>query len=190
MMGIDDFGLSVLASWFANKAEKVFTPKPKAAEENNQPPERESNQSLSVSPRIKRFKTFDPWCDLDAILKTVRDPLISILIEDEPSTHYRLPSMVVESRATREWFVFYRGRMSFEGDGGGIRNSRDILAQVKSAGAAIGVWVVPKDTLDELDDGYVLWPSIRDEAIPLLAVIADEYSWHEIEQNVAKYLKP
>lgn len=185
-MGVDDFGLSVLASWIANKADTFFNPRPK---EQEAPPPVSHDEEM-MAERVRRFKTFDAWKDLDAILKTVRDPLISILIEDKPSTFYRLPSMVLESKATGEWFVFSRGRMSFEGSGGGIRNTRDILAQIKTTGAFVGVWVVPQNKLNDLDNGYELWPAIRTQAVPLLAVIAGEHSWAEIERNVSKYLNP
>lgn len=189
MMGFDDFGLSVLASWLANKVDVFTKPTGQSLQQNDQKKIDDANDNPEIK-RTRRFKTFDAWNDLGKILKTVRDPLISILIEDEPSTHYRLPSMVLESRATGEWYVFSRGRMSFEGDGGGIRNSRDILDQVRTAGAAVGVWVVPQGKLDDLDNGYQIWSVIRDQAVPLLAVIADKHSWIEIEENVTKYAKP
>lgn len=155
---------------------------------NTPPPLHTTAEAEPKDVRRPKFKTFDAWNDLSKLLKVVKDPLISILIEDEPSTHYRLPSLVLESRVTGEWFVFYRGRMSFEGSGGGIRNSRDILDQVKAAGAAVGVWVVPQNLLNDLDNGYALWPAIRHMAVPLLAIVAQDHSWSEIESNVAKYL--
>lgn len=190
-MGLGDFGLSVFASWLANRLDGFLgkqgnhgsEPEPAAPNVGSQPDDAEKIL------RLRKFNTFDAWQDLPKLLKVVKDPVISILIEDEPSTHYRLPSMVLESRATGEWYVFSRGRMSFEGDGGGIRNTRDILDQVKSAGATVGVWVVPQERLDELDSGYEVWANVRPHAVPLLAVISRNHSWSEIERNVSKYLE-
>lgn len=189
-MGFDEFGLSVLASLLANKLGIFSKLKP------NLPLQHATETLDTTSPgdvqehRVRRFKAFDAWTHFPNFLKTVREPLISILIEDQPSSHYRLPSMVLESKATGEWYVFSRGRMSFEGSGGGIRNSRNILELVKSAGAPVGVWVIPQNLLNDLDNGYALWPEVRSSAVPLLAVVAGEHSWFEIESNVAELLAP
>jgi hypothetical protein len=189
MMGLGDFGLSVLASWFANRLEY----RPKSATQN-------AGESSPIDPdkpavaapeqsRTVKFQTFDAWTDLSKLLSAVKDPLISVLIEDEPSTFYRLASLVLESRVTGEWFVFTRGRMSFQGSGGGLRNSRDILEQVKQAGAPVGVWILPQALMSALDNGYETWGAIKPHAIPLLARVAKDYSWSEIERNVSEQLK-
>jgi hypothetical protein len=186
MMGFDDFGLGVLASMLANKLDRLFKPADHE-QPTSQTPELPSPAPTSI-PRKPKFRTFDAWNDLSPLLATVKDPLLSVLIEDAPSTHYRLASLVLESRTTGEWFVFSRGRMSFEGTGGGLRNSRDILANVRLAGVAVGVWVLPQSTLNDLDNGYELWPAVRTHAVPLLAVIRSDYSWSEIEENVKSFV--
>ncbi len=191
MMSFEDFGLGVLASLLASKIDNVFkssekTTKPSDIDESLKTTLKLNIQSSVSDSRSPKFKTFDAWTELSALLAKIEDPVISVLIEDQPSTHYRLASLVLESRATGEWYVFPRGRISFEGNGGGIRNSRDILTQVKSAGASIGVWVLQQNLLNELDNGYELWPSVRHQAIPLLAAIRNNYSWLEIEENVKK----
>lgn len=156
MMGIGDFGLGVLASLFANKIDSFLKPM------KRQPPhlQPEITHSHSIfsppAPSKRKFKTFDAWNDMEKLLKVVNTPLISILIENEPSTNYRLPSMILESKATGEWFVFSRGRMAFEGMGGGLINSHDIISKIKSANIPIGVWVVERAILDDLDNGRQL----------------------------------
>ena len=204
MMGLDDFGLSVLASLLANKLEYLAQLLNGSAGKGGDDEARKDGEAdskhcraiefpgdMDSTPlRTIKFKTFDAWNDLSKLLAAVKDPVISVLIEDEPTTHYRLPSLVLESRSTGEWFVFSRGRMSFEGSGGGIRNSRDILDQVKLTGAAIGVWVLPQRLMSELDSGYETWANIKPHAIPLLARAAQDYSWAEIERNVFKQLQP
>lgn len=194
MMGWDDFGLSVLASVFANKIDSLSKLKnllnPRDAREDvattsDEPPELTQDDDL---PRM--FKTFDIANDLDTLLKVVKDPLISILIEDQPSTHYRLPSIVLESMITREWYVFYRGRMSFEGNGGGLRNSEAILDRLRAANVPVGVWVLDQRVLDRLDRGRELWPAIRSRAVPFLAALSGDYSWDEIARNVTKLTDP
>lgn len=188
-MGLDDFGLSVLASILANKLDFGAKPRdvPTAGLESDKEPAAETKEP--VRKHAVKFKTFDAWNDLSKLLEVVKEPLISILIEDEPSTHYRLPGLVLESRITGEWFVFSRGRMSFEGDGGGLRNSQAILDQVKAAEAAVGVWILPQAQLDMLDNGYETWANVKLHAVPLLARVAHDYSWSEIERNVSKQLQ-
>lgn len=187
-MSLDDFGLSVLASLFANKLEAWRKPAATDALISDDFNKMKCTKNTLTEDRPVKFKTLDAWNDLSRILRAVKAPLISVLIEDEPSTYYRLASLVVESKTTGEWFVFSRGRMSFEGTGGGIRNSEIILNQVKKAGAEIGVWVLPQAQLYLLDNGYDTWPTIKVHAIPLLARIAEDYSWNEISRNVSKHL--
>ncbi len=189
MMGLDDFGLSVLASWLANKLEFRVRPPDQSAVQERIDEEPSFEDEAPAETRSVKFKTFDAWNDLSKLLAAVKEPMISVLIEDEPSTSYRLPAIVLESRLTGEWFVFSRGRMSFQGDGGGMRNSRDILDQVKRAGATIGVWVLPQKLMSDLDNGYETWANIKPHAIPLLARVAQDYTWTEIERNVAKQLQ-
>lgn len=190
-----DFGLGVLASWLANKLD-AFLQKPtseQAAPASTQPAESvfetETSRELEQK-RAARFRTFDSTQDLEALLHAVSEPVISILIEDTPSTFYRLPSMVLESRVTGEWFVFPRMRMSFEGNGGGVRNAQDTFELIKRMDAKVGAWVVPQRVLDDLDNAYIAWSEARSAAVPLLAVLRGEHSWHEIEQNVKKFLAP
>lgn len=184
-----DFGLSYLASWLANATGHFpLDVNEKSAEQV--PTGNDSIVGDNPAPaRVCRFNTFDVGRDLEGLLKTVREPVISLLIEDVPSTAYKLPSMVLESAVTREWYVFHRGRMSFEGSGGGLRNSRDILHQLKDAGASVGVWIMPQSVMDDLDNGYVLWPAVRHEGVPLLARADRDLSWAEIENNVEKLMK-
>lgn len=190
MMGVDDFGLSILASWLANKLEFRVRPPDRSAAQEHLDANQEFEDVVPKETGLAKFKTFDAWTDLSKFLAAVKEPIISVLIEDEPSTFYRLPAIVLESRLTGEWFVFSRGRMSFQGDGGGMRNSQAILDQVKRAGAAIGVWVLPQKLMSELDNGYETWGNIKPHAIPLLARVAQDYSWSEIEHNIAKQLRP
>ncbi|TBO27474.1 hypothetical protein EYS42_16750 [Aquabacterium lacunae] len=185
-MGLGDFGLSILASWLANKIDFKKSAPENISSKSDEAPQKEKT---SESPKAQKFKTFDAWNDLSRILTAVKSPVISILIEDEPSTHYHLPSMVLESSVTGEWYVFSRGRMSFEGNGGGIRNSQEIIDQVKAAGANIGTWVVTKSEIEALDNGYITWPKVKQNAIPLLARVARDYTWDEIERNVTKQIK-
>jgi len=189
MMGLDDFGLSVLAGWLANRIDflkpKGFTTSEQRQELISDTSEEPTEGSQNAN-QPRKFKTFDAWNDLDNLLKVVKEPLISILIEDQPSTHYRLPSLVLESRVTGEWYVFYRGRMSFEGTGGGIRNSEVILDRLKAANVSVGVWVLDQALLDRLDSGCELWPAIRSQAVPFLAAPSNDYSWAEIKRNVVK----
>ncbi|MEX8626578.1 hypothetical protein AB8D53_26890 [Salmonella enterica] len=186
-MGLDDFGLSILAGFLANRFD-FLKPKGTPAQMNEVIPdviEEPDKFSLSANLPIK-FKTFDVWSDLDKLLKVVKEPKISVLIEEQPSTYYRLPSLVLESRITEEWYVFPRGRISFEGNGGGIQNAEVIFNQLKEENVSVGVWVIDQALLDRLDNGQEFWPAIRLQIVPFLAAPSSEYSWTEIQRNVAK----
>ncbi|MEB2306459.1 hypothetical protein [Citrobacter braakii] len=186
-MGLDDFGLSILAGFLANRFD-FLKPNGTPAQMNEVIPEvieEPDKFSLSANLPIK-FKTFDVWSDLDKLLKVVKEPKISVLIEEQPSTYYRLPSLVLESRITGEWYVFPRGRISFEGNGGGIQNAEVIFNQLKEENVSVGIWVIDQALLDRLDNGHEFWPTIRLQIVPFLAAPSSEYSWTEIQRNVAK----
>lgn len=134
-------------------------------------------------PSRRRFKSFDAVYDLAPLLEYVDEPIVYLLIEDSPSTAYNLPAYVLESQRTGEWFVFSRGRMAFQGTGGGLRNTRGVFDTLKEKRAKIGAWVVPKELLDRFEFGQVVWPTVKMEAVPLLAHLAEDFSWSEIQSQ-------
>jgi hypothetical protein len=187
-MTLGDFGLSTFASVLANQLDKFLG---RNSSSDSAPQSAPSVDSSVVPPNpisSLGFKTFDAWHDLPRFISSVRNPLVSILIEDQPSTLYRLPAIVLESQDTREWFVFSRGRMSFEGSGNSLNNSRYIIEMLKKKNIPIGVWVVEKSSLEKMECGLSLWPEIRNRAVPLLAVMAKDQPWFEILNNTDKLL--
>ncbi|EOB1314590.1 hypothetical protein ACIYC8_005037, partial [Escherichia coli] len=71
-MGLDDFGLSILAGLLANRLD-FSKPKGTSAQMNEVIPDViEEPDKFSLSANLpKRFKTFDVWSDLDELLKVV-----------------------------------------------------------------------------------------------------------------------
>lgn len=99
----------------------------------------------------RRFRSFDATDSLESILRMVERPVVHLLVEDQPSTHYRLPGYVLESTATGEWYVFYRGRLALEGTGGGANNMRDVSDLLRERGVRIVGWVIRQADMDALE---------------------------------------
>lgn len=190
-MNPDEFGLSILASYLANKADKVaeFVFGRNAQRAPKPEPEKSAGAGPEQCEEWPKFRAFDAWSDLPEFLKTVSSPVVSLLIEDQPSTHYNLLCLVLESADTGEWYVFSRDRMSFQGTGGGFNNSRDIIERLKMKRAPIGVWVVQKAILDSFEEGRTLWPELKPRAIPLLSFLAKDLSWSGIQHNAQKLIQ-
>ena len=89
----NDFGLGVLASYLANTIDKIIKPKG-----DSEPPELQVNEGIEVR-KERKFRTFDARYGIPTALDDIEKPLVSILIEQNPSTHYNLPCVVIESRA-------------------------------------------------------------------------------------------
>lgn len=188
-MTLGDFGLGVLASWLANKLGAVLEPESQPAPELLPPAQPLKEPKPRSRPaRIRRFKTFDAYHDLPSLVREVSQPVVSLLIERSPSSHYNLMCVVLESAVTGEWFVFDRGRMAFQGTGGGYHNARNIIQALKDANVPIGVWVYDNNYVDDLENGYLLWPEIRGNGIPLRSLVADESSWNTIASRAKAML--
>ncbi|CUJ69267.1 Uncharacterised protein [Achromobacter sp. 2789STDY5608633] len=140
---------------------------------------------LPVSAR--RFRTFDATDSLVSILQLVEGPVVHLLVEDQPSTHYRLPGYVLESTVTGEWYVFARGRLALEGTGGGANNMRDVSDLLRERGVRIVGWVIPQADMDALEGGRMLWNEARAALVPLLSFISndDEWEWRPIRDRFA-----
>ncbi|MGY2463229.1 hypothetical protein [Vreelandella sulfidaeris] len=185
-----DFGLGVLASWLANKLEVVLKPEGHPMPELHQSPQpQQLIEPQSRPARIRRFKTFDAHYDLPSFVKEVSQPVVSLLIERSPSSHYNLMCVVLESSATGEWFVFDRGSLAFQGTGGGYYNTSNIIQFLKGAAVPIGVWVYDNNYVDDLENGYLLWPEIRGKGILLRSLVTDESSWTTIANRAELMLR-
>lgn len=136
----------------------------------------------------RRFRTFDATDSLVSILRLVEGPIVHLLVEDRPSTHYRLPGYVLESTVTGEWYVFSRGRLALEGTGGGANNMRDVSALLRERGVRIVGWVIDQADMDALEGGRMLWPEARATLVPLLSFLSndDEWEWRPIRDRFAE----
>ncbi|WP_298445322.1 hypothetical protein [uncultured Ferrimonas sp.] len=182
-----DFGLGMLASWLANKVDLVF--KPEGSEPLQIiPPEPKIDNDIPPIERVRKFKTFDAFHDLPQMVNDIDSPLVSILIERSPSSHYNLVCVVLESRLTGEWFVFSRGRMAFQGSGGGHTNSNMIIQTLKKKKSPIVVWVYDNNFVDDLESGFVLWPEIKGKGIPLRSLVSNDSSWTTITNQAEEML--
>lgn len=192
-MGLTDFLFGVLTSITANRLDEPLRRILRVVDESDLGPDVASapvaTAPASVEPCVaaaSRFRTFDIWHDLDAVISVIQDPRVYILIEDVPSTAYCLPAVVLQSIATGDWYVFHRGRLAFQGAGGGLANSRSIVEDLKRRGVPISAWIVRRTDLDAMEAGQVTWPAVSKDIVPLLAAPGTDFMWSEIAQNVSQ----
>lgn len=140
----------------------------------------EPSRPIEPKEQDRLFKSFDAVYDLSKILPLVEKPIVHLLFERDPSTHYRLPAYVLESSETGEWYVFSRGRLAFEGSGGGMHNAEEVMKVLRDKQTRITAWVMPNSRLDGLESGHTLWPTVKSECVPLLAVLNKDYEWSGI----------
>ena len=174
-----DFGLGVLASWLANKLDGI-------GNNGDEPPlEPEvSNEEAKIDTTGKKkklFRSFDVFLDLEEMVNLLEKPVAYLLIETEPTTHYQLVALVLESQITKEWYLFRRGRMAFQGSGGGHHQAERAISIFKKRNISVSVWVVDKKVLDEFESGYLLWKPVFESAIPFRAAELDNEKWQWIK---------
>ncbi|WP_211460854.1 hypothetical protein [Collimonas silvisoli] len=137
----------------------------------------EADDEVDSPAMPRRFESFDARYDIERLLTYVEQPVVHLLVEDQPSTAYNLPGYVLESKTTGEWFVFSRGRLALEGTGGGYQNMEGVIKILRAKDAKIVGWVIRKSDMDRLEDGRLLWPEARRDLIPLLSYHVDDERW-------------
>jgi hypothetical protein len=141
----------------------------------------------AASTSSRRFRTFDARYDIERFVLIVQEPIVHLLVEESPSTHYNLPAYVLESQRTGEWFVFSRGRIALQGTGGGRNNMDSVVEILRSKETQIVGWVVASRDLDALEGGFVTWPTVKSDIIPLLSYHSDRHEWSEIKRRFKAY---
>ena len=140
------------------------------------------------SPQIRRFNSYDVFRDLEDILQFVADPIAHIVVENTPSSFYNLAALVVEDRATGIWFVFNRGRMAFQGTGGGAQQTERAVNIFKSHHIPVAPWVLDKSKLDHFESGFILWSDVKGCLIPLISAIESSEDWKWIQKRAKEAL--
>ena len=182
-MNSDEFGFSVVASWIANHLPVLLERKGEASEsEAPTVPYEEIVQN-------RKFEVFDVYLDMEQMLPLIKEPVAHILVETSPSNFYNLACLVVESKLTSEWYVFKRGRIALQGSGGGAAQTRIALEALRKSGASVSAWAIDKETIDQLEHGIILWPSVKTGIVPLMASVSKEQGWKLIQERAAKILK-
>ncbi|MCA8864526.1 MULTISPECIES: hypothetical protein [unclassified Halomonas] len=182
-----DFGLGVLASWLANRLE-VASIKTESTSVEDLSLNIEAIADLKLE-RKKLFHSFDVFTQLHEVSEGLASPVAHLLIEAEPSTHYHLVSLVLESSLTGEWYYFRRGRMAFQGTGGGHQQAERVVSIFKREDIPISVWVLERELMDDFESGYMLWPQVRAKAIPFLAANLDSEKWSWIKAQASEILR-
>ena len=188
-MTFGDFGLGVLTSCIANQ---IGNHNQNAQKIESTVRDEESSQiaeDIQDTVHSKQlFQTYDIYHHLDDILSYLDNPVAHILVEKTPSNFYNLTSVVIESKTTNEWFVFNRGRTSFQGTGGGIRQSKDIVKKFTNKNIKIGTWAIDRDLLNSFESGEILWQDIKNKIIPLMSSITDQSDWKFIQDEAKTIL--
>lgn len=134
----------------------------------------------------ERYKTFDTSFDIYEIIPLVKNPLVHVVFEDKPSTAWHLPLVVVEDLVSGEWYVFSKGRLAFEGNGGGLQNSRDLLQFLVSKKIRFSFWVLDFISSQKLSQGNVTWPRVKEDCIPILAWKDNSYLVQQVFKEVER----
>ena len=186
-----DFGFGILASWLANRLDGASKKKESTGTEElslDPEPIADSDHHSNLE-RKKLFHSFDVYTQLHEVREGLASPVAHLLIETEPSTHYHLVSLVLESSITGEWYYFRRGRMAFQGTGGGHQQAERAVSIFKKEGIPISVWVLERALMDDFESGYMLWPQVRAKAIPFLAANLDSEKWSWIKAQASETLR-
>ncbi|WP_143485967.1 hypothetical protein [Pseudomonas sp. PA15(2017)] len=122
-----------------------------------------------------RYRTFDVVDDVYDVIALVKSPMVHIVVEDKPSTAWHLPLVVVEDLDSKEWYVFSKGRMAFEGVGGGLSNSKRFLEFLVLNEIRFSGWVLDYVSSEKLSQGCWAWPLVREKCIPLIAYNKNQY---------------
>ncbi|WP_026973501.1 hypothetical protein [Aliagarivorans marinus] len=149
--------------------------------ENNEVESPETNPQVEDSPKI--FQTFHIKNGFKDILAYVQKPVVHAVVEDSPTTHYHLITLVVECRKTGEWFVSRKGEMAFEGGGGGIMVAERVIMWCSERHIKVIPWVLTKEKVDLLSTGRILWHTVKPELVPLLTYARSEYFVNRIAKR-------
>jgi hypothetical protein len=124
---------------------------------------------------LRLFQTFDARFDMENIAEQMVDPVIHLVVDDQDDGAWHDVCVVVESRATREWYVSSKGNVALEGTGGGLLAARLVIDFCNAKKLPIATWVGPKDETDLLASGQLSWSGFREKLVPLLSYAKDEY---------------
>ncbi|MCP1319510.1 hypothetical protein [Vreelandella lionensis] len=123
----------------------------------------------------KKYRTFDIQDDFEVVLDLLAEPVVYIVIEDRPSMAWRLPVIIAEDAKTGEWYVFSKGRVAFEGAGGGLSQAKTFLKKIQDKDVPFSAWVLEYALTEKLSQGCRPWPEFKLQCIPALAAEQGEY---------------
>lgn len=123
----------------------------------------------------RNYRTFDIQNDLEDVISLMREPVVHIVLEDKPSTAWHQALVVAEDKITSEWYVFSKGRLAFEGSGGGLSQSKTLFKKLLSKNIPFSAWVIDQVSSEKLSHGCRRWPEMRDKCIPILAFEKNDY---------------
>ncbi|KIE20939.1 hypothetical protein SE23_09095 [Vibrio sinaloensis] len=156
---------------------------------NSEPPEPSNDEEQyddslhSAEHHPKLFETFHIKNGFKDILNYVDQPVVHAIVEDSPTTHYHLITLVIECQNTGEWFVSQKGEMAFEGGGGGIRVARNVIELCAERRVKVTPWVLNDEKAELLSSGRLLWHDVKQELIPLLTYAKSEYFINRIAKR-------
>lgn len=163
----------IAANFFTKVGEALW----KRSKPGNEAPENndglESGNYSGEKPRL--FQTFDARFDLENIAANIVDPVVHLIVDDQNDGTWHDVCIVVESRATHEWYVSSKGNVALEGTGGGLLAAGIVFDFCSANKISIAAWVGPKEETDLLASGRLMWGGFREKLIPLISYAKDEY---------------
>ncbi|HAS6309240.1 TPA: hypothetical protein I7213_21335 [Vibrio vulnificus] len=164
------------AFWGSNK---LYSETPEPNNDENQP----DGSAHSGVQYPKLFETFHIKNGFKDILLYVEKPVVHAIVEDSPTTHYHIITLVIECQKTGEWFVSQKGEMAFEGGGGGIRVAQNVIELCAERRVKVTPWVLDVEKAELLSSGRLLWHDVKQELIPLLTYAKSEYFINRIAKR-------
>lgn len=121
------------------------------------------------------YRVFDIVHDFYDVIELIKKPVVHIVIEDQPSTFWHLPLVVIEDIESGEWYVFSKGRLALEGSGGGMRNTKDLFRYLMERNIRFSGWVMDFVKSEKLSQGCLTWPSVRNDCLPIISYKGNQY---------------
>ena len=64
---------------------------------------------------------------------------------------------------------------------------KEFLSYLKNHKVIFSAWVINQDVLDNIESGVTLWPSVKNELIPLSTYHSDDVMWNARKRVVSEF---
>lgn len=177
-MTLDNFAISVFANLVTERLNRL-SERWNSSESELAPEEEEALSSKPCKEQRPRSRDFSIDV-LEEFLDIVRDPVIHIVMESEPSTFYFTVATILESSATGEWYVFGIGQLALQGMGGGHKRFEQLLRIIQRRNPPVAIWCSSNIDMEAIEEGEITWLELKPRLAPFLSVIHHFEGFQEV----------